>query len=207
MSIALSLSANNLISGAYSYTWANRPSASDNNKQFIFVTNVGTSGTYFFSNGSRWVPAYSDVTLTTNPTVYSVTGTLSEVELTNITIPGGMMSANGIIEIYSLWTFPSSANTKTCRIRLGGPSGTFAFALGFTANQSTHTYTCIRNANSVSSQKFAATSSSSGVGTAAATISTASVNTANDFLISFMGVLGDSSETLSLAAYHMTYRE
>jgi hypothetical protein len=40
--------------------------------------------------------------------------------LASFTIPQGMLGVNSILQIEPLWTFTSSANSKICRVRVGG---------------------------------------------------------------------------------------
>jgi hypothetical protein len=50
----------------------------------------------------------------------SVTGTTTETTLASVTIPGGMMGANGSVRISAKWSYTNSANAKNLFVKLAG---------------------------------------------------------------------------------------
>lgn len=187
-----------------SIAWTSKPAVGSTN-QLIKVSDIGTAGTYFIWKDSRWEPVTSDVTLAVSSTPSSITGTTVETALATITIPGGLMSANGTIEVMSLWSYTNSANAKNLRLRWGSMSGSTVFAVGATTSASCFNYCIARNNNSTSSQKLFA-AGALGFGTSA-TISTPSIDTSANFSIYLTGQVASAAETVTLESYHVFYRE
>lgn len=187
-----------------SITWTSKPAVGSTN-QLIKVSDIGTAGAYFIWKDSRWEPVTSDVTLAVSSSPASITGTTIETALATVTIPGGLMSANGTIEVMALWSYTNSANSKNLRVRWGSMSGSTLFAVGATTTASCHCYVISRNNNSTSSQRIFA-AGALGFGTSG-TISTPAIDTTANFNIYLTGQVANTSETVTLEAYHVFYRE
>ena len=131
----------------------------------------------------------------------SLTGTTSETAMATVAIPAGAMGANGIIKVTSLWTYPSSANTKTLRIRLGGLAGTAYHGYVASTTLFHHTMDIIRNRNSQSSQVSGPLNNAASFTAGSASVATGSVDTsaAQDLVLS--GQLSSAAETLVLEGY------
>lgn len=143
--------------------------------------------------GTEYILANSGV-------VSSHTGTTSETTLATVTIPAGAMGPNGAVIIRVLYSWTSSANSKTPRIRFGGAAGTIYH--GFTATTTTgqQMYLIIRNRNSASSQ-VGQPSAYAGIGSTTAAIVTSSIDTTAAVDVLIRGILGDASETISVEGY------
>lgn len=63
------------------------------------------------------------VIIASSGTATSTTNSLTEVNLSVVTVPAGAIGANGHLVIESLWKFVGAAGTKTCRIRHNTTSG------------------------------------------------------------------------------------
>lgn len=189
------------------YTWSAKPLASRLNGVTIKITDIGTNGSLWISNGTRWTPLNGDVTLACSNASPSLTGTLSETALATYTIPGGLMSATSELEIVTLWTYTNSANTKTLRIRLGGIAGAIFYGAAPTTTASCQAFTIIRNAASTSSQIGMASGSSSGLGSSTISLSTGSRDITADQDLVFSGQLTNVGESISLIGYSILYRE
>ena len=127
----------------------------------------------------------------------SHTGNTNETTVATINIPAGSAGANGRIEVKAEFTFPSSANIKTLRIKLGATtlwSGTPTTATHFDVSLS------IANRNSASSQRWRALHSSSG-NTVGDTSGTASVDTSASVDITITVQLASGAETVTLESY------
>lgn len=131
----------------------------------------------------------------------SVTGTTTETVLGTITIPAGAMGANGWIRATALWSFTSSANNKSLRIRLGGASGTVYQNITATATLSSMTQRLIMNRNSLSSQVGAAIASANSFGLQSGTLPTSTINTGVAQDLVFTGQLTNTSEFITLEGY------
>lgn len=188
------------------FTWATRPSAASNKDRIIRITNIGTNGSFFQSNGTRWVPVFGDVTLLCDGAGYTVTGTTSETELLAVTIPGGLMSANGQIEVVSYWSETNNANAKTIRMKIGGFSGTTINSIGAVSFLTMNDLLIVRNDNSTTAQK-GMSSSTSGVGSAGTATVSSAIDTSSDFQLSFTGQLTVGTDSIGLVALHVVYRE
>lgn len=194
------------------YLWANRPSAASVVGELIYITNVGIGGSYWISNGTYWSPLNGEVTLAQSGAAVSMTGAATEQVMATYTLPGGLMSANGQIEIIHFWNVTNSVNNKTVRIRHsavgGGVSGDTYYSFTQTAIVGVQAITCIRANNSVSAQKGwgIATSVSSGLGAIAATLRSFTRDLQNDSDIVFTAGLANTSETVTLEGYSIVYR-
>lgn len=130
-----------------------------------------------------------------------LTGTTAETALATIPIPAGAMGKNGVIRVTALFSYTSSASSKTLRVRLGGIAGTAFHAVVATTSSFHQTMVMIRNRNSVSSQISAPAISATAFNTGSATVVTDSINTdsAQDLVIS--GQLADGADSIVLQSY------
>ena len=126
----------------------------------------------------------------------SVTGTVSKTALATITIPGGMLGANGIIRIIPLFSYTNSANNKTLSTELNGTAVVSAVVTTTADDQFIIIY---RAANSTTAQKYYV--GGTGIGPIASAIGTAAINTANDVILTISGTLANTGETITLEAY------
>lgn len=194
------------------YLWTNRPSASSTIGELIYITNVGIGGSYWISNGTYWSPLNGEVTLAQSGDAINLTGFATEQVMATYTLPGGLMSANGQLEIIHFWNVTNSVNNKTVRIRHsavgGGVVGDTYYSFTQTAIVGIQAITCIRANNSVSAQKGwgIATSVASGIGAIAATLRSFTRDLQNDSDIVFTAGLANTSETVTLEGYSIVYR-
>lgn len=135
----------------------------------------------------------------------ALTGTISETVMATIAIPAAAMGANGLIRIKCLFSMPSSANTKTVRIRFGAAAlaGTAVFTspslTTITATTLDVTITAANATNAQNSQGYGSRGSDgllSGVGNVASAID---ATAAQNIVIS--GQLSSAAETLTLLSY------
>lgn len=113
---------------------------------------AGTAGQRLKTGGAGANPSWanSDVEILQQSAVQvSHTGDTSEFTLASYTLPGGKMGANDRIEIAAGFTFTSSANAKTLRIKFG--SATYR-AFAPTATTQLDALTWIANRNAANSQ-------------------------------------------------------
>lgn len=195
------------------YLFVNRPSAASSEGEIVFFTDIGTYGSHFISNGSYWSPLNGEVTLAQSGASVSVTGTTTETVLATYTLPGGLMSANGQIEIIHFWNVPSTANNKQIRVRHSSLGGGIAGDMYYYYNAITtiiglQGITCIRSANSTTAQKGwgIGTTGPSGIGAIASTLRSITRGLQNDSDIVLTAQLADTSETVTLEAYSIVYR-
>lgn len=134
----------------------------------------------------------------------SVGATTGEEVLATIAIPAGAMGANGILRVYTQWSYTNGAATKTVRVRLGGVGGTAFRAMVATATARFNDWLIISNRNSPSSQigsTQANTAGSFGTSGAAAATGTVDTSSAQDLVIT--GQKETSTDTLTLEAYRV----
>ena len=92
------------------YTWANKPSVAPLG-QIICVTDVGENGILCRGNGTKWV-RLNPIKVFSLSAPVSLTGSTSVVTLATVTIPAGLLGANGKLKIYPLWSTTNNANIK-----------------------------------------------------------------------------------------------
>ena len=177
--------------GIIDYTWANKPSVAPSG-QIICVTDVGENGSLWRGNGTKWVRL--------NPIkIFSLsvpvsTSSTSVVTLATITIPAGLMGANGKLKIYPLWATTNNANVKTLRALLGGSTCTTMTSQSVSNNSG---LVIIRNTNSESAQK---TSSGlvAGIGSSFGSIASTTIDTTAATTLVISGQLAVGTDTLTL---------
>ena len=178
--------------GIIDYTWANKPSVAPNG-QIICVTDVGENGSLWRGNGTKWVRLNPIKVFSLSAPVV-LTGSTSVVTLATITIPAGLMGANGKLKIYPLWSTTNNANVKTLRAIFGGTACTTMTSQSVPNNSG---LVIIRNTNSESAQK---TSSGlvAGIGSSAGSIASTTVDTTATTTLVISGQLAVGTDTLTL---------
>jgi len=131
----------------------------------------------------------------------TLTGTLAETALATITVPGGAMGPNGMLEVEYLGTHSNSANAKTYRIRFGGLSGNSYCVIAPTTTNTSHGIAYIANRNSEASQVGNSQMTQGGWGSIASGVVTNTVNTANAQDIIITGQLANTGDTMVLERY------
>jgi len=174
------------------YTWANKPSVAPLG-QIICITDVGNNGSLWRGDGTKWVRLHS-IKFYDLPAAVVLTGTTSGVTLATITIPAGLMGANGKLKIYPLWSTTNNANVKTLRAVFGGSTCTTMTSQSVPNNSG---LVIIRNTNSESAQK---TSSGlvAGIGSSFGSIASTTIDTTAATNITITGQLAVGTDTLTL---------
>lgn len=127
----------------------------------------------------------------------ALTGTASETTLATLTIPGNTIGPNGILRIYSLWSNTNNANSKTCRIRLGGLSGTIFAEVANSSIAVVEDFRLIKNLNATNSQITApAAKQYAGISGSAATLGAVNTTVSQDLV--FTGQLANTGDSLTL---------
>lgn len=148
------------------------------------------------------VRPFSPIILGVSGVASSAGANTTENVLATVTIPAGMMGPNGLLRIYSLWSYTNSANNKTLRIRLGGAGGTQALAITQTTSTHMSDIRFIQNANAQNVQVFHDRGSIPvGGGTASGTNVSAAIDTSAATTLVFTGQKASSGETLTLSSY------
>ena len=191
-------------------TFANRPTASLMSGKIIYMTDIGPAGSYWISNGTRWQPLGGSCLLAISQIASSVTGTTSETVLASATIPAGLMSANGQLEIFMLWSHTNAAAARNLRSRFGTDplAGTIYYNPSISTTNTTQSFMIIKNNNATNSQYGFPNSTGAGYATSTGTLITSSWNTATtNHVLAFNGALVDTSQTITLEGYSITYVE
>jgi len=175
------------------YTWANKPSVAPLG-QIICVTDVGENGSLWRGNGTKWV-RLNPIKIFSLSAPFSLTNSTSAVTLATITIPAGLLGANGKLKIYPLWSTTNNANVKTLRATFGGSICTTMISQSVPNNSG---LLIIRNINSESVQKCSS-GLVAGIGSSGGSISSPTVDTSAATNITITGQLADGADTLTLA--------
>ena len=144
-------------------------------------------------DGTKWV-RLNPIKIFSLSAPVSLTGSTSAVTLATITIPAGLLGANGKLKIYPLWATTNNANVKTLRAIFGGSTCTTMFSQSVPNNSG---LLIIRNTNSESAQK---TSSGlvAGIGSSSGSIASTTVDTSAAKAITITGQLAVGTDTLTL---------
>lgn len=196
------------------YTFTNRPTASLFTGAIIKISDVGPAGSYWISNGTRWQPLGGSCLLAISQVASSVTGTTSETNLASYSLPSGLMSANGQLEVFVLWSYTNSANTKAPRMRFGFDydplGGNIFYNPSITTTNTLQSFMILKNANAQNIQLGFANNTGAGYATSTGSVVTSNWNTASTSYgtgLHFNGALGSAAETLTLEGYSITYVE
>jgi len=173
------------------YTWANKPSVAPSG-QIICVTDVGENGSLWRGNGTKWVRLNPIKIFSLSVPV--LTASTSVVTLATITIPAGLMGANGKLKIYPLWSTTNNANVKTLRAALGGSICTTMTSQSVPNNSG---LLIIRNINSESAQKCSS-GLVAGIGSSFGSIASTTIDTTAATTITITGQLAAAGDTLTL---------
>lgn len=135
----------------------------------------------------------------------SVTGTTSETVLATVALAAGVIGANGILRVTSLWQVTNSVNNKILTWRLGVSGNGIA---GDIFGQTTQTTVAamrmqqqVQNRNSTASQVLLSGIGTGGWGTTTAGIATATRDTSVALDLVFTGTLANTGETITLHSY------
>lgn len=178
--------------GIIDYTWANKPSVAPSG-QIICVTDVGENGSLWRGNGTKWV-RLNQIKIFSLSAPVSLTGSTSVVTLATITIPAGLLGANGKLKIYPLWSTTNNANVKTLRANIGGLLCTTMTSQSVPNNSG---LVIIRNINSEAVQKCSS-GLVAGIGSSLGSIASPTVDTSAATTITITGQLAVGTDTLTL---------
>jgi hypothetical protein len=128
-----------------------------------------------------------------------LTGTTNETTLVTVNLSAGLIGINGRIDVEADFTYPSSANVKTMRVKLGATT-----TWNTTPTTTTHALgkIAIANRGAANSQRWSAqhTLSSNVI---ADTAGTAAIDTSGATTLTITGQLASAAETLTLEAYRV----
>jgi hypothetical protein len=161
--------------------------------QIICVTDVGENGSLWRGNGTKWV-RLNPIKIFSLSAPVSLTGSTSVVTLATITIPAGLIGANGKLKIYPLWATTNNANVKTLRATFGGAICTTMASQSVPNNSG---LLIIRNTNSESAQKCSS-GLVGGIGPSFGSIASPTVDTSAATNITITGQLAVGTDTLTL---------
>lgn len=128
-----------------------------------------------------------------------LTGSTTETALATIPIPAGTMGANGGLRIRAKFSFPSSANNKTIKIKFGA---LVAETIVITTNTTVLIDTEVMNRGGAASQA-GATVRVYNSGTTQRLDTTGTVDTTADVSLQITGQLALGSETLTLESHQV----
>ena len=174
------------------YTWANKPSVAPLG-QIICVTDVGENGSLWRGNGTKWV-RLNPIKIFSLSAPFVLTGPTSIVTLATITIPAGLLGANGKLKIYPLWSTTNNANAKTLRLNFGGAVCSTMTSQSVPNNSG---LLIIRNINSESVQKCSS-GLVAGIGASVGSIAVLAIDTTAATTITITGQLAVGTDTLTL---------
>ena len=178
--------------GIIEYTWANKPSVAPLG-QVICITDIGENGSLWRGNGTKWVRLNPIKVFSLSAPVVLKDTTLATT-LAIITIPAGLIGANGKLKIYPLWATTNNANIKTLRLNIGGMLCSTMVSQSIPNNSG---LLIIRNINSESVQKCSS-GLVAGIGASSGSIASPTVDTSAATNITISGQLAVGTDTLTL---------
>lgn len=201
----------NLPSKYLSTSWAERPLAPSMPDEVIFANDIGPSGAFFISNGTRWQPMGGSCLIAASNVKTSLTGFVGEQIAISVLVPAGLMSANGQLEIFHLTEFTNSANIKRLRIRhndtITAGTGSSYYSASFTTSNTALAFTYIKNDNAMNLQASQSAGTSSGFGSSGIAGATGTIDTSLNSYVIFNIELANASDLVSLESYWINYLE
>ena len=151
--------------------------------------------------GERGIPGDTTLKiLAMSAQAISRTGSTAEGTLASVTIPARNMGIDGGIRVTCYFSMPSSANTKTFRVRFSGAAGTIYASQVYTTTVTAKIVVEIRNRGAANTQvggpvdlPFSGSSNNA--------IVTSAIDTNVDTSVVISGQLQSSGETMKLEAY------
>ena len=178
--------------GIIEYTWANKPSVAPLG-QVICITDVGENGSLWRGNGTKWVRLHSIKFYDLSAAVV-LTGTTLGTTLATITIPAGLIGANGKVKFYPLWSNTNNANIKTLRVVLNGATTYTAVSSNSVHNSG---LLILRNFNSETAQRMSS-GMVAGLGSTTGSIAATTIDTTTPVTVTVTGQLSNSYDTMTL---------
>ena len=173
-------------------TWATKPSVAPLG-QIICITDIGENGSLWRGDGTKWV-RLNPVKVFSLSAPVVLKDTTSVVTLATITIPAGLMGANGKLKIYPLWATTNNVNVKILRLNIGGMLCSTMVSQSIPNNSG---LLIIRNINSESVQKCSS-GLVAGIGSSFGSIASTTVDTSAATTITITGQLAVGMDTLTL---------
>lgn len=171
------------------------PNAAASSKQIWMVTDVGPSRALLVqSDGERWRRIGSALIGKMRAAAAAVTGTTDETLAYSLTIPGGLIGPDGVLQVLPLVSLTNNANTKTITVKLGAT--TIFTATGLASSAGAQQVVLMRNIGSEAVQRTLS-GGSSGVGTSTSLLST-TVDTSADVVLNVYVKLSNSADTIRL---------
>jgi len=136
----------------------------------------------------------SEVPVLMTAVAVSLTGTTTETSMATATIKAGSAVAGDILVGYVNFSYPSSANQKTLRVKL---SGVEILLISPTTTASVMRYFWMPIV-SLTSQMIITNTSVNGIGTSATALLDPAVNFGSDVTLDITGRLASAAETLIL---------
>ncbi len=173
-------------------TWANKPAIAPQG-QIICITDIGENGSLWRGNGTKWV-RLNPIKIFSLSAPVSMTGSTSVVTLATVTIPAGLLGANGKLKIYPLWLTTNNANAKVLRLNIGGSLCSTMQSQSVSNNSG---LLIIRNTNNESAQKCSS-GLVAGIGLSSGSIANTTIDTTAATTITLTGQLAVGTDTLTL---------
>ena len=175
------------------YTWANKPSVAPLG-QIICVTDIGENGSLWRGNGTKWV-RLNPIKIFSLSAPVVLTGTTTATTLATITIPAGLIGANGKVKFYPLWSNTNNANAKTLRVVLN--SWTIVYTATIVNSVHNSGLLILRNFNSETAQRMSS-GMAAGLGSSTGSIAAPTVDTTVPVTVTVTGQLANSADTMTL---------
>lgn len=196
------------------FAWATKPAANAwPVGEPIYISDIA-GGSRWYTNGSIWLPEGGKVLLAQQSPSLVLTGNTTDHSGSSgstraiVSVPAGMLGANGVVEIETLWTYTNNANVKNLRVRFGGTGGVLFLNTAPTTSYGVQNTCYIRNNSATNAQKgyTAAAGSHFGSTTAAPWPTTGAIDTsvAQDVVIA--GQLANTADSITLESYAVWVR-
>lgn len=193
---------------AWSGPWAARPALGTvPAKTRIFVTDIPSGiGSVFIAGATTWLPEAGEVVLAqSNVPGTPVTGTTAIVTQPLVTVPGGLLGANGMLILEGTFSYTNNANNKTAQLRFensGSPVRVFSVTQASIPAHSFVAYLWNRGADNSQSFHY---NLAAGIG-AGGTFEQSSMNTAVDQTLNAILMLTNAADTMRLERWAVRAR-
>lgn len=171
------------------------PNAAACSKQIWLVTNVGPSRALLMqSDGERWRRMTPALVGKMRAASATLTGSTAETLAYSLTIPGGLIGPDGVLQVIPLVSLTNNANTKTVTVKLD--TTTVFTVTGLASSSGAQQVVLVRNVGSEAVQRTLS-GGSSGVGTSTSLLST-TVDTSADVTLNVYIKLSNAADSIAL---------
>lgn len=166
----------------------------------MYVTDIGTGGSYWASNGVTWSLVGGQCVLWSTAIAQPAhTGTLTVTPIIQKVIPGGLLGLNGCLKVEQKWSCTNNTNLKIAYLYYGGATQS---GVGFTNTNSQGVRTSMQN-RGVSNSQISNNGSVLGTSNGTSNWLISSTNSLIDQTLTISASIANVADSMTLESYQI----